>query len=220
MTPSLHDPSDAMSHPLPSRLAAFGLGDLAEGEAVAIAEHLSTCDACRSLVEAVAADSLAGLFRRANGRRGRPSRRRPRTPGERRQAPSSRVDAPSGYVVLEVLGEGGMGVVFKARQVALGRLVALKQLRPEVLAGRDGVVRFRREAEAVARLRHPNIVPIYDVGWRGDVPYYSMEYVEGGHAPPTARRRPARAEGRGPAGRDARQGRPARPRRRGSSTAT
>jgi eukaryotic-like serine/threonine-protein kinase len=162
------------NHPTPIRLAAFGLGKLDEGESSSIAEHISSCEACRSLVEAVADDSLAGLFREANAQ-GTVARPEGMATGEAVPA-----DPPSGYEVLEVVGEGGMGVVSKALQIGLGRLVALKQIRPEFLAGWDGVARFRRESEAAARLRHPNIVPIYDVGWWAGVPYYSMEYVEGG----------------------------------------
>jgi serine/threonine protein kinase len=83
-----------------------------------------------------------------------------------------------GYEVLELLGQGGMGVVYKARQVQLKRLVALKMVRLE--SHTRHLARFRVEAEAVARLQHPNIVQIYDVGDVEGRPYFSMEYVEGG----------------------------------------
>jgi eukaryotic-like serine/threonine-protein kinase len=174
MTAISDDPAAPLAHPEPSRLAAFGRGTLEEGEWATIAAHLSACVACRSAVEGVADDTLAMLFRRAVGEPAAAGAPEATGAGPRGAAP------PSGYVVLEVLGEGGMAVVSKARQVALGRVVALKEVRPEVLAGRDGVARFRREAEAAARLRHPNIVTIHDVGWRGEVPYLAMEYVEGG----------------------------------------
>ncbi|MEC7583934.1 MAG: serine/threonine-protein kinase [Planctomycetota bacterium] len=77
------------------------------------------------------------------------------------------------------LGAGGMGVVYLAQDEKLNRLVALKLARPELLYF-DGVrERFEREVAAVARLRHPNIVPIYTVGEDGGVPYYAMEFVDG-----------------------------------------
>jgi tetratricopeptide (TPR) repeat protein len=84
-----------------------------------------------------------------------------------------------GYQILGVLGRGGMGVVYLARQVGLDRRVALKMLHSPG-AGADDLARFRLEAEAVARLAHPNIVAIYDVGWSDGRPYCALEYVEGG----------------------------------------
>jgi predicted Ser/Thr protein kinase/tetratricopeptide (TPR) repeat protein len=85
-----------------------------------------------------------------------------------------------GYEVEAVLGRGGMGVVFRARQLRLGRVVALKMALAEAYAGPRERERFQREAEAVAALRHPNIVQIYDVGDSEGRPYFTMEYVEGG----------------------------------------
>src|SRR5271165_5144581 len=72
-----------------------------------------------------------------------------------------------------------MGVVWKARQTSLKRLVALKMIRDGALAGRDEVIRFLREAEAAANLQHPNIVAIHEVGEHGGQHYFSMDYVAG-----------------------------------------
>jgi serine/threonine-protein kinase len=74
-------------------------------------------------------------------------------------------------LILGELGGGDMGVVYKARQVSLNRLVALKMIRSALLASRGEIARFRVEAEAVARLRHPNIVGIYEVGEAGGRPF-------------------------------------------------
>jgi hypothetical protein len=88
--------------------------------------------------------------------------------------------AVPGYEILGELGRGGMGVVYKARHLGLNRLVALKMILAGGHAGPDELARFRGEAEAVARLNHPNIVQIHDVGESGGLPYFSLEFVEGG----------------------------------------
>jgi serine/threonine-protein kinase len=86
-----------------------------------------------------------------------------------------------GYEVQAVLGRGGMGVVYKARHLRLGRTVALKMLLVGAYAGPHERARFQREAEAVAALRHANIVQVYDVGDHEGRPYFTMEFVEGGN---------------------------------------
>jgi WD40 repeat protein/tetratricopeptide (TPR) repeat protein len=86
----------------------------------------------------------------------------------------------AGYEILGVLGRGGMGVVYQAWQKRLHRPVALKMLLAGALAGQEERARFRIEAEAVARLEHPNIVHIHEVGDQAGQPYFALEYVEGG----------------------------------------
>jgi tetratricopeptide (TPR) repeat protein/tRNA A-37 threonylcarbamoyl transferase component Bud32 len=93
--------------------------------------------------------------------------------------PRKRLDIP-GYQILSVLGRGGMGVVYKARHVRLNRLVALKMMLAGAHSSSEQCARFRSEAEAVARLQHPNIVQIYEIGEHDGRPFFSLELVEGG----------------------------------------
>src|SRR4029077_7610282 len=85
-----------------------------------------------------------------------------------------------GYEILGILGRGGMGVVYDALQIALKRRVALKMITAGAHAGEVQRTRFQTEAEAVARLKHPNIVQIYDIGDHRGIPFFSLEYVDGG----------------------------------------
>jgi WD40 repeat protein/predicted Ser/Thr protein kinase len=88
--------------------------------------------------------------------------------------------ALAGYEVLQELGRGGMGVVYLAWQIGLRRRVALKMILSGEYSRPQDVDRFRAEAQAVARLEHPNLVKIHEVGEQDGRPYFSMEYVEGG----------------------------------------
>lgn len=85
-----------------------------------------------------------------------------------------------GYEIIEQIGRGGMGIVYRARQLGLQRIVALKMILTGFQAGPKDLARFRAEAAALARLKHPNIVQIYDFGEAAGRPYFAFEFVAGG----------------------------------------
>jgi serine/threonine protein kinase len=93
--------------------------------------------------------------------------------------PTHALPVIEGYQILSEAGRGGMGIVYRARQLSTGRLVAVKVIRKDRLIHEESVQRFRREAKAAARLAHPNIVLVYDYDHHGDMHYLVMEFVDG-----------------------------------------
>ena len=93
------------------------------------------------------------------------------------QAPA--LSSVGDFRILRHVGRGGMGVVYEAEQISLGRRVALKVLPGGALRDPKTLERFRREARAAARLHHTNIVPVFEVGEDGDVVYYTMQFIQG-----------------------------------------
>src|SRR5262249_27536338 len=131
-------------------------------------EHLAVCAECQTSVELASGDDhLMAVFRSAAGS----------SPSGGRTFSSRSI--PTGYDLIEPLGHGGVGVVYKARQRALGCAVALKQIAAGIDADPNELARFQTEAESAARLKHPNIVAVYDVGEQDGAPYIAMEPVEG-----------------------------------------
>ena len=101
--------------------------------------------------------------------------------GLRLVPPPSLLPNIPGYEILSELGRGGMAVVYKARQLRLNRLCALKMILPGEHAGAELPVRLLAEAETIARIRHPNVVQIYGLGDHDGRLYFEMEYIEGGN---------------------------------------
>jgi WD40 repeat protein/tRNA A-37 threonylcarbamoyl transferase component Bud32 len=156
-----------------AELQAFQLGDLAEDTLDEVAAHLETCPTCEKAAQALdqIVDARLAAFR-APALTGGP-------PGE--AAMPRRVGE---HEILEEIGRGGMGVVYKARHVRLGRTVALKMLLAGEFTDHNERARFKTEAEAIARLHHPNIVQIYEIGEYQSAgvarAYFTLEFVEGG----------------------------------------
>ena len=153
-----------------NELAAFALGELSESALEAIVSHVETCPACdRALQELdqLSDPVIAGL------RRSGPA---PASVPTYSPHPSGRL---GDYELLREVGRGGMGVVYEAQQVALGRRVALKVLLPHALLDSSWVERFRREARSAGRLHHTNIVPIHEAGEAGGLRYFAMQFIAG-----------------------------------------
>jgi serine/threonine protein kinase len=101
-------------------------------------------------------------------------------PNKDASAKKSAVFAIRGYEILGEIGRGGMGMVYKARDLDLGRIVAIKIATTGINVSAAERARFRTEVEAVAKLQHPNVVQVFESGDAGDIPYFTMEYVAGG----------------------------------------
>lgn len=106
--------------------------------------------------------------------------RTPGDSGDSRKKPPAPLPRVPGYEVIRLLRPGGMGVVYKARQLKPERIVALKMLLPQSMSESGDVNRFKAEAEAIAQLQHPNIVQIFEVGELEGQPYFSLEYCDRG----------------------------------------
>ena len=98
---------------------------------------------------------------------------------EKSPSANHRLPTVTGYELLDELGRGTTGVVYKARQKALNRLVAVKMILAGNHTSAEQLVRFETEARAVAALKHPNIVQIYDLGESDGLPFLSLEFVDG-----------------------------------------
>jgi eukaryotic-like serine/threonine-protein kinase len=174
---------------------------LNEVEQSSIAEHVETCVRCQERLKALTSQASGVIdwesfdrlssdpaltmdylrygipappFLNKNLDTNKPCRRSARSVSE------SDLPEVEGYEILAELGHGGMGVVYKAYQQRLSRLVALKMIRAGSLAKPEDLARFRIEAEAVAKLCHPNIIQIFDIGEAGNLPFVALELLEGG----------------------------------------
>ena len=151
------------------------MGGLPPARAAQVDAHLDTCPACRRLV----ADALRAQSP-DEGPPGEATALTPPRPARAEEAPLEKGTAVGRYLVLERLGAGGMGVVYSAYDPELDRRVALKLLRAGALGldAEEGRAHLLHEAQAMARVSHPHVVPIYDVGTFGQHVFLAMELVE------------------------------------------
>jgi formylglycine-generating enzyme required for sulfatase activity/tRNA A-37 threonylcarbamoyl transferase component Bud32 len=164
-------------HPEADWLKQFSLGRLSDTDSAVVELHLADCPPCCDVLASL--DDRDGFLSKlqAVGRCG------PAYP-----------DVP-GYEILGFLGHGGMGVVYRARQLKANRLVALKMIRAVEHATPQARLRFQIETEAVARLQHPHIVQLYDAGEVRGQPFFSLEFCDGGRlSDQIAKQRPSPRE--------------------------
>ncbi|MBI3410784.1 MAG: protein kinase [Planctomycetes bacterium] len=158
-----------------AELFAFNVGTLPLHEVDAAADHLETCPRCEAAAQRLEEDTVDPFLSAL--RKGIPVSASATQTARPQAADWGDWPNPPGFEILAPLGRGGMGVVYRARQIKLHRLVALKQLHS---GSRREVERARLEAEALARQQHPNIVQIYEVIEHADRAYLALELVEGG----------------------------------------
>ncbi|MBL8939246.1 MAG: protein kinase, partial [Archangium sp.] len=158
----------------------FTLGNLSSEEEARAHAHLGVCPDCRqrqqNISSIVFSKTVAAPI---SGPPQGPDTRPDRPSGEPSATGISRGMSLGHYVLLEKLGAGGMGEVFAAFDPRLDRRVALKLLRAGSLSAEEGKARLLREAQAMARLQHPNVIAVHDVGTFGDRVFIAMEFVEG-----------------------------------------
>jgi len=150
-------------HPDSDTLRDFALGRLSTDALETCATHLESCEVCSRYVQTIPADPLVVLVKQA-------------APARDRGTPKHLLQR---YEILEEIGRGGMSLVYKAKQVGLDRIVALKQIKSDSITP-EGIARFRAEAGAMARVRHPNIVQVYDFGEQDERPFLACEFIAGG----------------------------------------
>ncbi len=192
------------SCPPPAELEALLDERLEPADQLRVSSHVAGCPGCQKSLDALTSDVTSGP---SPGRERKPTDSWPTKPGfldrikhaqpstpppqpprdfaAHRPGPAPGDEAAPfpelpDYEILSLLGQGGDGVVYRARHRPLGRLVALKMRLDADNVQPQSLARFRMEAETLARLQHPNIVQVYEVGSAGGRPFFAMEYVEGG----------------------------------------
>jgi WD40 repeat protein/serine/threonine protein kinase/tetratricopeptide (TPR) repeat protein len=188
--------------PMREQLKSFLSGSLGTTDEEAICQHVDRCSACQGALEALVGGKTlihrneepepdTHFLERLKAEQPPDGWMGPNGTGAKRDATAllaaetvaSRLALPPeipGFEVLEEIGRGGMGIVYKARQLGLNRLTAVKMIYTGAIAASDALYRFQSEAEAVAALHHPNIIQIHEIGSHRGNPFFSMEYAANG----------------------------------------
>ena len=178
-------------HPLKDRLIAFGQGRLAPEDAETIEQHLESCHSCCETLLDLKDDTFIALLRESESpsakvqvtaqSSGHAATIAPSTPSNPNTADDSAVALENHprYRMIELVGQGGMGKVYKAEHRLMNRSVAIKLINSQLIQNGQAVERFRREVQAAARLSHPNIVTAYDAEQAGGAHFLVMEFVKG-----------------------------------------
>ena len=158
--------------PSPKMLADFVNGRISFSDLSDIEIHIENCSHCSAQLSGTPSDSLVKRIESAKLHE---------LPGGSANFMGKpfELGPDSRYQIIEELGAGGMGQVFKARHKIMKRTVAIKTIRPELMNNTEAVQRFAKEARAAARLSHPNIVSAFDAEQEGDLHFLVMEYVDG-----------------------------------------
>lgn len=197
-----------LEHPPRERLIDFGLGRLDDEVARGVESHVNDCERCCETLLNLQDDTFVNLVRRCDAAETQPhgvDMRRPvgethvtrieATLGTTEHSSCGEFGLPrelaehSRYRIIELLGRGGMGDVYKAQHKVMDRLAALKVIKPALVRDAEAVRRFQREVQAAARLNHPNIVTAHDAEQAGDVHFLVMEFVDGVNLHEVVRRR-------------------------------
>jgi len=194
---------DKPVHPPKDQLIAFGQGKLVDEEASRVAQHLEVCRECCETLLDLKDDTFTGLVRNAKASEPVADAASVRTdpgpdascvghgiaeaatlavqsgePLAANELPIELAEHPR-YRIVELIGRGGMGCVYRAEHRLMNRTVAIKVINPQLVQNAQAVERFRREVQAAAKLSHPNIVTAYDAEQAGNAHFLVMEFVEG-----------------------------------------
>ncbi len=175
--PAKLDPATRPHHPPPEQLSAFGLGRLSCTSARAVASHLVSCESCVFRLNDLPRDPFVVALRRAHT--ATVVATGDTTDPDFTDAPPAVLAGHPRYSLDGLIGQGGMGAVYRAKHALMERTVALKVIAPKYLKNPEAAARFRQEVKAAARLHHPNIVTAFDAEEVGPLTVLVMEYVDG-----------------------------------------